>query len=70
MKIDEKTKKAIIQIPKEISKLSQVVACVGKILSTAEKQKLRQKQKDFEELSWNKKTGEVTLHEKQHNKLA
>ena len=49
-KIDIETKKAIVRIPKEINKLSRVVACVGKILSNSEKQKLRKKQKDFEEL--------------------
>lgn len=49
-KIDAETKKAIIQIPKEINKLSKVVACVGKIMSNAETQKLARKKKDFQEL--------------------
>lgn len=59
-KIDKETKKAILKIPKEINRLSRVVACIGRILSNDEAQKLRQKQKDFEELLEKNERSDVT----------
>jgi len=49
-KLEKETQKAVIQIPKEIEKLTKVIAVIGETFFNTKIRKLEQSKKDFEEL--------------------
>ena len=49
-KIDNETKKAIIQLPKEVNKLTRVIAVIGETLFNTKAKKLKKNKREFEEL--------------------
>jgi len=57
MKLEKETEKAILQIPKEINKLTKVIAVIGETLFNAKIKKLEINKKDFEELAKENRRG-------------
>ena len=49
-KLDKKTREAIIQTPREIRRLTKVIAIIGETLFDAKLKKIKRSEKDFKEL--------------------